>query len=164
MGVATDDLGNVYNSGRFGGTVDFNPGAAVYNLSAAGVDPYVVKLNNSGSFIWAKQFPCAFYKGNDAHEITVAPGLGIIVTGRFESTVDFDPGPSSYYLTSAGSWDNFITVLDTAGNFIWANQIGGNTLDNSVNSVADAQGNVYNAGFFQATADFDPGPGTYNIT
>ncbi|MBP6512770.1 MAG: hypothetical protein KA347_08880, partial [Bacteroidia bacterium] len=34
--VATDAAGNVFTSGYFTGTVDFDPGAGVYNLTSAG--------------------------------------------------------------------------------------------------------------------------------
>ena len=47
-------------------------------------------------------------------------------TGQFEGTVDFDPGPGVFNLTSPGSGgetDIYISKLDAAGNFLWAKQI-----------------------------------------
>ena len=39
----------------FEGTVDFDPGSGVFNLSdGGGKDAFVLKLDNSGDFIWAK--------------------------------------------------------------------------------------------------------------
>src|SRR5438552_13354363 len=43
----------------------------------------------------------------------------------FYDTADFDPGPGTYNLTSAGSSDIFISKLDSAGNFTWAKRLGG---------------------------------------
>ena len=45
---------NVVVAGSFTGTVDFDPGAGVYNLSSAGdTDAAVLSLDSAGSFAWA---------------------------------------------------------------------------------------------------------------
>ena len=54
--IITDSEGNIYNTGRFWETVDFNPGSEVYNLTSEGEsDIYISKLDSNGNFIWAKQ-------------------------------------------------------------------------------------------------------------
>ncbi|MNE99349.1 hypothetical protein D3C80_1980120 [compost metagenome] len=57
---------------------------------------------------------------------------------------------------------------DTAGNFIWARSMGGQTGTNhtamGTSVKADAQGNVIVGGHFNGTIDFDPGLGIYNLT
>jgi len=52
--IAVDDSGNVYTTGFFRGTVDFDPGAGVHNLTAGWYVTFVSKLDASGNFIWAK--------------------------------------------------------------------------------------------------------------
>ena len=54
--IALDSGGNVYSTGYFQGTVDFNPGAGTFNLTSAGSnDIFISKLDASGNFVWAKQ-------------------------------------------------------------------------------------------------------------
>src|SRR5688572_22852639 len=56
--IATDATGNVYSIGIFYGTVDFDPGTGVFNLTASGVqmeDAFISKLDSAGNFIWAGQ-------------------------------------------------------------------------------------------------------------
>src|SRR4051812_42350353 len=53
---APDFAGNIYSTGHFEGTVDFDPGSGVYNMTAIGTyDLFVLKLDNNGNFIWARQ-------------------------------------------------------------------------------------------------------------
>lgn len=50
-----DALGNIYSLGTFEGTADFDPNAAVSNITSSGFyDVFISKLDNSGNFIWAK--------------------------------------------------------------------------------------------------------------
>ena len=55
--VAVDSSGNVYTTGYFAGTVDFDPGAGSANLTSVGEnDVFVSKMDASGNHVWAKQF------------------------------------------------------------------------------------------------------------
>ena len=54
-GIALDSGGNVYTTGSFSGTVDFDPGAGTFNLTSAGTgDIFVSKLDSNGNFVWAR--------------------------------------------------------------------------------------------------------------
>jgi len=53
--VTTDAAGNYYISGTYTSSIDCDPGPGVYTLTpAGGTDTYLIKLNSSGNFVWAK--------------------------------------------------------------------------------------------------------------
>src|ERR1041385_600638 len=56
-GVKVDASGNVYSTGYFSGTADFDPGAGVFNITSYGgpQDIFVSKLDANGNFVWAKR-------------------------------------------------------------------------------------------------------------
>src|SRR5690349_4877146 len=58
--IETDPAGNVYSVGLFTGTVDFDPGPAVYNMTPISTDVYISKLDSAGKFLWAKQIQGSF--------------------------------------------------------------------------------------------------------
>ena len=161
--IAVDFSGNVYTTGHFLGTVDFDPGAGVFNLSSAGGwDIFIQKLDNSGNFLWAKSF------GGTANDqglsITVDASGTVYTTGRFGSTVDFDPGVSIFNLSSPGNDNVFIQKLDNSGNFLWAKSFGGSTNDQGLSIAIDASENVYTTGYFSGTVDFDPGVSNFSLS
>ena len=162
--ILIDASGNVYTTGLFRGTCDFDPGAGVSNLTSAGTDEiFISKLDASGNFLWAKRIGGT--SGDRGLSIVVDGSGNVYTTGYFQGTVDFDPGAGVSNLTSAGSYDIFISKLNSSGTFVWAKAIG-STYDEQGTSIAlDASGNVYTTGFFTInTVDFDPGAGVSNLT
>lgn len=157
--VEVDAAGNLVIMGSFMGTVDFDPGTGVANLTASSNgDPFVLKLDAAGNYIWAKKIA-----GIVTANTTDVAG-NIYVSGPFVGTVDFDPGPATFNLTSTGFLDIFVSKLDASGNFIWAKRMGGNNLNLSTAVAADKWGNVYTTGIYTGTTDFDPGTGVFNFT
>ena len=162
LSIAVDASGNIYTTGIFGGTVDFDPGAGTANLTAVGnIDVFISKLNSSGNLVWAKSFGGSSYDYGNA--IAVDASANIYTTGSFASTVDFDPGAGTANLTAVGSGDVFISKLNSSGNFVWAKSFGGNSSEHGLSIALDSTGNVFTAGEFSGTADFDPGEGTSNL-
>jgi len=161
--ITVDANDNIYVTGIFFGTTDFDPGPAVFNLISAGnEDIFVSKFDNNGNFTWAKRFGGPT---NDfCNAIKLDAGGNIYFNGYFENTADFDPGTGVFDLVSAGGTDIFVCKLSNNGNLLWAKRIGGPSSDAAYDIDLDAQNNVYSTGFYWATADFDPGPGTYNLT
>jgi len=161
--ITTDAGGNVYTTGRFSYTVDFDPGAGTNNLISSGYDDiFIQKLNSAGNLLWVKQMGGT--SNDEGFSITTDAGGNVYTTGNFLGTADFDPGAGTAYLTSAGARDIFIQKLDSVGNILWVKQMGGTSSDRGNSITTDAGGSVYTTGGFNGTADFDPGAGTANLT
>ncbi|HRG60057.1 MAG TPA: hypothetical protein PK323_13970, partial [Bacteroidia bacterium] len=161
--LTNDASGNVYTVGKFSNTVDFDPGTGVFNLTAAGSwDGYVMKFDANGNFIWARQI--SGVNEEYCESIALDNSGNILVGGHYAGTTDFNPGAGIYNLTAVGGEDIFILKLDASGNFLWAKSVGGGNADYNNAIAADPQGNVYAVGQFTFTVDFDPGPGTFNLT
>ncbi|MBK7669531.1 MAG: SBBP repeat-containing protein [Sphingobacteriaceae bacterium] len=159
--ITFDASANVYTSGYYSGTADFDPGAGTSNLTVTGVnDIFVSKLDAAGNFVWAKKM------GGSATDITqnifVDPTGNVYTTGYFSGTPDLILS-LILYLTSTGLEDIFVSKLDALGNFVWAKNLGGSGYDVGYGITVDAVGNVYTSGNFNASGDFDPNAGVSTL-
>jgi hypothetical protein len=163
--VAADNQGNVYSTGYFIGTGDFDPGSGVLNLSTAGNyhGAFASKLDLFGNFVWAKHIAgtSQFAEGKSID----SDASSVYIMGAFEGTSDFDPESGTFNLTSSGNTDLFISRLDAStGNFITATKIGGPGIESVGSLHVTNSGQVFSTGGFTGTVDFDPGPGVFNIS
>jgi len=168
-GIAVDSSGNIYATGSFRGTADFDPGQDTFEITAAGgSDIFVTKLNASGTLVWVSPMGGTSDDGMATDEngpsVTVDDSGNVYATGSFEDSADFDPTAGSFTLMSNGNQDIFITKLDSDGNLVWAKGIGGTGDDEGLGIDLDSVGNVYTTGGFRVTADFDPGAGVFELT
>lgn len=162
--VDVDSGGNVYATGYFSGTVDFDPGPGDASLTADGVnDAFVAKYDPDGDLMWAKKIGG---NGDNRGNSIALDGVGnVLVTGRFSGTVDLDPDAAAVLPKMGfGSSDVFIVKLDEFGALVWGGQIGGSSVDENSWVATDGLDNVYLAGISRnaAGADIDPGPGVFN--
>ncbi len=107
--------------------------------------------------------------GAPANAIAADPSGNILLTGSFTGTINFDPGPGVFSLTSQFGPGIFALKLDPNGNFLWpkgmlptSSASGGFGYGSSVST--DSAGNVYLAGTFNGTVNFNPGPGSFTLT
>lgn len=164
ISLATDASGDVYLTGYFTDTVDFDPGPSVFNLISTNIsfEMFICKYNASGSLVWAKQISGSGQASPD--EIKRDPTGNLYSIGSFYGTCDFDPGPGTYNLNSAGGSDLYVCKLDPSGNFLSAFALGSSAIEGGTAIEIDASGNVFFGGVFSGTFDVDPGPGVVNFT
>ncbi|MEX0598008.1 MAG: T9SS type A sorting domain-containing protein, partial [Candidatus Paceibacterota bacterium] len=144
--LSIDDSGNLYVSGTFAQTVDFDPGAAAFNLTSNGMnDIFLLKLNSSGAFVWARSF--GGVQNDDIRTIKVLNG-SLYVSGWNMSTCDFDPGPSIINYTPLVEIDLFISKFSFNGNLLWVRNVGGVGSELIDDIVSDSKGDLYLTGYF----------------
>jgi hypothetical protein len=161
--ISADASGNIYSTGWFLGTVDFNPGIGIESFISMGSDDiFVQKLDANGNFLWARQIGAQY--GQDGRAVTIGINGDVYTTGFFYGTVDFNTGAGIQNLTSTGKQDIFIQKTDSDGNFQWAINMGGSMNDVAFSIVTDANDAVYTTGYFNGIVDFDPGAGVQDLT
>jgi hypothetical protein len=153
-GMATDNQNNIYVTGYFTGTVDFDPSAGVKNLTSVGGDDiYVAKYKPDGTIVWAVSM------GGDgldqANYLTVDANGNPTIIGQFQSTT-LNAGVFS--LTDQGAEDAFVIHLNTNGTILWAKSFGGPGTDRGEEGNADAQGNIIVTSVFQSGAILNGSP------
>ena len=165
--ITLDLNGNIYTTGYFQGTFDFDPGNEEFNLTATGLDAYIHKMDANGNLIWVKQISGSGAP-NRRHVLPNAidtDGNGnVYTTGYFYEIADFNPGTETYNLTSSGATDIFIQKLDTEGNFLWAKQMGATASDQGTSLTINQDGDIFTTGYFAGKVDFGPGAGTTSLT
>jgi hypothetical protein len=160
--ICIDSLGNMYLTGIFSGTADFDPGPAIQNVSSTDIgDNYIVKFDQNANLLWVKSLRLYGLP----MQISVNQGGDVFLTGLFNDTVDFDPGPGVALLYGEqGDHSHFFLKLTTNGDYSWANHLFlGGSYTSYCDLECDIEGNLYFTGPFNDTVDFDPGPATYNL-
>jgi len=159
--IKVDALGNIISVGLFINDIDLDPGPATYTFGSSDAsDYYISKLDNNGNFIWGKVIAGP---GNGLGMYIALDALNnVYLSGDFDLTIDFDPGPAVQNVTAIGG-DIFLIKLDASGNYMWGYAMGGNGSDGSTAIAVDSGYNVYTLGKFNIFMDFDIGPLTQNI-
>ncbi|MEZ5046053.1 MAG: T9SS type A sorting domain-containing protein [Chitinophagaceae bacterium] len=170
----TDATGNVYNVGFLSGTVDFDPGPAVFNLSNNNsngtLDMYVTKKDINGNLVWAKLINGYGNASPTPEGFDIDNNGNLIIVGYFDAMVDFDPSPAvQNNITPAGILDAFILKLNANGNLVWVKTISANSVVgfSYVNATAvtfDANNDILFSGSFIESLDCDPGPNQTILT
>ena len=153
--IAVGPAGDIYVTGFFYSDFDFDPGTGTAPLvNVGGRDVFIARFDPAGALVWVKQI--AGTQDERAEGITVLSD-GVVVTGKYSNTVDFDPGAGTANITSTGLNDAYIVKLDLNGDYMWVNTYGGFASASGKAITNDASDNIYVTGFFKDEIQFDPG-------
>jgi hypothetical protein len=155
---AADKDGNVYVTGSFSGAVNF--GGVPLDSAPGSIAAYVAKYNPSGGLVWAKAITTSG-STDEGDAIAVSPTGDVYVAGVYSGNASFGGGVT---LPGGAATSMFVAHYDASGNLVWADAVGGGGSASGEGIALDAGNNVYLAGFFTGTVDFDPGPGTAQVT
>jgi Beta-propeller repeat len=181
--MALDAAGNIYITGSFWETIDFDPNPSAYyfleshNLEAA----FLLKLNNNGGFVFAKAFKQQETSNNfqnglakkstlidqnyvKAYKIIVGKSGHIYIYGQFIGTVQFNSNsncPPCYpdiVLSTAGNnmflpSNRFLVKLSSQGVAIFAKKIEQEVKVNDFE--VNSAGSIYLAGSFAGSFAFN---------
>lgn len=151
--LVIDDTNSIYFGGSFTNTVDFNPDAGIANLTAQSLssvtsDGFILKLNSSGTYQWAKDIGST---GNDyVYAIDIDSNNDLIITGTFSGQVTFTPGVT---IDESENGSAFISKILSDGSLIWARTFGGTPTEIAVND----DNSIFICGFLFQEEDADPG-------
>jgi Secretion system C-terminal sorting domain len=159
--TAFDPDGNSFIGGNFRTTLDLDPGTGTLSYTAVNTfNAFVVKLDANGNHLWSIVYPIE----SSIRDLHVDSDGNLLVCGAFLDSVDIDPGAGVHQIESHGQTDIFIARYNSAGAFQWGFSMGSTLSDDPFSADTDADGNVYVAGAFFDTVDFDPGNGTSTLT
>jgi hypothetical protein len=151
VSVAEDRAGNVFVTGTYQGTVDFDPGAGTAELSGGG--GFVARYAADGSLVWARSFT-----GATPAKVAVDKGGSVYFAGNFSGTVDFDPRKTTHNVTALAGTDGFVCMVTARGNLGYVTRLGGREGDVTASGLAvDRNGSAYVGGTFGGRVNFrDP--------
>ena len=176
ISIGTDSSGNVYISGYYNTSADFDQ-ITLTNNNASGTNKenFVAKLDSNGNVLWA--IPGGNQSGGCCDDralgMHVTPSGDVFITGTFWSSyylgVRGAPGTIDVPGSQRNAHDNsLLAKIDTDGNPQWVIGFGGDNTsggcswpiydadDHSYDVKVDSDGFIYVTGFFSGyDADFD---------
>ncbi len=155
--ISIDNQDNILITGELRNPTDFNPVHKIVKKPGLRF-AFLSKFNSDGNLTW-----CLGWQGTGmvyGKSVCHDSFDNIFVTGYFQKTADFDPGPGLDEHTSNGAVDAYLSKFDSSGNFKWSRTWGGEGRVLGIAADTDNKNNVFVGGAFnQCAVDLDPGPG-----
>lgn len=165
-GMVVDPADNIYVTGMFHDTLDFDPGVGIVELSPYPYgDSYISKFTPSGSFDWVHHFRStnwAYIMDIDFDASTIAVSI------EYYDSLEIDPynnGP--LFNEPFGDVNAVVVALDTTGNILW--HYAPVILDSAYSSRSAYSIDAYNGEWFfemqtgNSVTDLDNGPGVDSV-
>lgn len=145
--IALDASDNVYMAGAFTGSVDFGGGT----LTATNVDGFALKLDSSGSYVWAKG-PLGGPNADGATGIAVR-GTTVALVGSYSRSITVN----GVTLMNSGTQQGYLVEWGTDGSDGLVKAFPGSYNTQPVGVALDSSNNIIVVGNFNQTANFGGG-------
>jgi hypothetical protein len=151
--IEIDSIGNIYLTGNFSGTADFDPSVDVQERTSKGSqDIFVLKLNYRGLFTWVKTYGGT---SSDSADRIMLNNDKLYILGKFNSDITFEDTVTQSNHSSNGQTDIFMLSIDNTGEYRFSKTIGGTSYDYVSDTIFNDNA-IYVTGTFKNTVDFDP--------
>lgn len=177
--IQKDSIGNIYITGFYKRTIDFDPGPGFHYLTALNNYRYtifVLKLDPEGEFLWVRNI----FSMTELDEWYPLPPYGhtaigkngnIYSTGTLTIPTDVDPGPDSIILSPIILGPNslntgiFMSKVNSEGDLVWVKSFDYDSfsIQQVNNIVIDVDENIIITGTTTDSFDIDPGLNKYLI-
>ncbi len=152
--IKINSKGDIYWTGVFSDTVDFDPDTGVFELVATSHNAaFITKMDSSGKFIWAKKI-----EGASVDVLEIDKNDNIFIAGTFQNSADFDLDTTVFLLNSTmGNGNPFVAKYNQTGKLIWAKSMGLSFIESSdfIKSMSiDDSSNVYLSGTYPDSIAF----------
>lgn len=137
-GIAVDNQNNIYVTGTFNGSVEFN--GEIINSQDS--DVFLIKYNSEGEYLWGQFF--GGFNADVSGGITIDNNGNPIIIGTFFNSIFID----GTTLLSNGGQDFFLAKFNPDGNLIWAANDASDSDDFGRKVAVDNANNVYITGDF----------------
>lgn len=120
--IALTSDGGYYQAGNYDLSISL-AGLGAYNNASAGDNSYVSKYDAEGNGVWAFKLETSEDNMRIYRTVTDSED-NVIICGRLDGRVDFDPGPGEAYLGTPNNPRGFIAKYDKDGNYLWHRAFG----------------------------------------
>ena len=152
---AVDCVGGTYTTGYFSGTMDFDPGSGIYEMSSGGKNAiFLQKLDSEGTFEWARSEESEF--GAIPTALTTDRIGAVYLAGARSESTDFGPGRDSGS-SSGVTGEVFLQKLSPQGTLLWHQALGQLEYYRGAGSFVNSVGGVFLMGQYSDRAVFSSG-------
>jgi hypothetical protein len=158
-------MGQICGSGF--ASLDFDPGPGSTSISPRDCNPYIVKYDSAGNFVWVDtltDFASAGRAGSYANGggprltrpiLTASPSGQVYIASYFTQTAGY--GRQDNIFNSNGEEDIFVIALDQDGALLWSKGIGAGGDDRAFAITVTPEDDLLVTGLFEGTVNFNPG-------
>lgn len=156
--VIADTLGNIFVTGYFYNTSNFNAGVTTSDTlhSRGTADIFFAKYDPNGVFQWVKQIGSSDFEA-PSRLLLDKKNNHVFLSGTYTGWLDVNPSPTDSVFLDTTSWGSnvFISKFDNNGNYQWVNAMTSVGFKSIGEMATDDQSHLYVTGRFNGTTNFN---------